>query len=361
MPVSRSVIPTMPRLMSLLSAMALVAQALAPPAASAGQTLELDARQVELLAVKTAPATAATTLVVDGLLGNVELPLEGTVAVASPYAGRVASVLVDEGDRVAQGQVMAVVSSRDYAQERARVVRLETEAEVARQQATRDRTLAAEGIVPAARAAASAAASRALDAELAALRAVTNRVEAVRGDAAGFALKAPQAGVVVARHIAAGEALDALASAFVLASGTAWRLEARVPVALAPRIGAGAVLRVGELEIPVAGRGLALDTHTQTVMVRGLLPPDSGYAPGQQISASLALPAPAGATGVPRAALVRSAAAARVFVAEGTRFHVVPVEVLGESGSLAVVSGALAPGAQVVVAGTSALKALLED
>jgi len=106
MPVSRSVIPTMPRLMSLLSAMALVAQALAPPAASAGQTLELDARQVELLAVKTAPATAATTLVVDGLLGNVELPLEGTVAVASPYAGRVASVLVDEGDRVAQGQMV---------------------------------------------------------------------------------------------------------------------------------------------------------------------------------------------------------------------------------------------------------------
>jgi len=353
----------MSRLISLLGAVSLAVQALSAMAASPPlpQTIELDARQAELLAVKTAPATAATALVVDGLLGNVELPLEGTIAVASQYAGRVRSVHADEGDRVAQGQVLALVSSRDYAQERARAIRLETEAGVARQQAARDRTLAAEGIVPAARAASSAAASRALDAELTALRAVTDRLEAVRGDAAGFALTAPQAGVVVARHVAAGEALEALATAFVLASGTAWRLEVRVPVALASRIGADAVLRVGEVETKVAGRGLALDTHTQTVIVRGLLPPDSGYVPGQQVSATLALPAPAGATGVPRAAVVRTAASARVFVADGTRFHAVPVEVLGESGSLAVVSGALAPGAQVVVAGTSALKALLED
>ncbi len=348
----------MSRLISLLGAVALAAHPLAAPAV---QTIELDARQVSLMALRTTPATAATALVVDGLLGNVELPLEGTVAVASQYAGRVASVHVDEGDRVEQGQVLAVVSSRDYAQERARAVRLEAEAGVARQQAARDRTLAAEGIVPASRAAASAAASHALDAELNALRAVTNRFETARGDDAGFMLKAPQAGIVVARHVAAGEALEALATAFVLAAGTAWRLEVKVPVALAPHIGAGAVLRVGEVETPVAGRGVALDTHTQTLSVRGLLPPDSGYVPGQQVSASLALPAPAGAIGVPRAAIVRTGAAARVFVADGTRFRAVPVEVLGESGSLAVVSGALAPGAQVVVAGTSALKALLED
>jgi cobalt-zinc-cadmium efflux system membrane fusion protein len=351
----------MPRLISLLGAVALAAHALAAPGAPEVQTIELDARQVELMALRTAPATVAAALVVDGLLGSVELPLEGTVAVASQYAGRVASVHVDEGDRVEQGQVLAVISSRDYAQERARAVRLAAEAGVARQQAARDRTLAAEGIVPASRAAASAAASQALDAELKALRAVTDRFETARGDDAGFMLKAPQAGVVVARHVAAGEALEALATAFVLASGTAWRLEVKVPVALAPQIGAGAVLRVGEVETAVAGRGLALDTHTQTVTVRGLLPPDSGYVPGQQVSATLALPAPAGAIGVPRAAIVRTGASARVFVAEGTRFRAVPVDVLGESGSLAVVSGAVAPDAQVVVAGTSALKALLED
>lgn len=345
----------------MLSAAALAACALAAPAAPEIQIIDLDARQVELLALKTLPATAATALAVDGLLGSIELPLEGTVAIASQYAGRVASVHVDEGDRVAEGQVLAVVSSRDYAQERARATRLEAEVGVARQQAERDRTLAAEGIVPASRAASSAATSRALEAELNALRAVTGRLEAARGDAAGFVLKAPRAGVVVARHIAAGEALEALATAFVIASGTAWRLEVKVPVELAPRIGAGAVLRVGEVEVEVAGRGLALDTHTQTVLVRGLLPPDSGYVPGQQVSATLALPAPAGAIGVPRAAIVRTGESARVFVAEGTRFRAVPVEVLGESGALAVVRGAVPPGAQLVVAGTSALKALLED
>ncbi len=342
----------------MLGAVALATWALA---ATAIPVIELDARQVELLALRTTPATAATALAVDGLLGSIELPLEGTVAVASQYAGRVASVHVDEGDRVEQGQVLAVVSSRDYAQERARATRLEAEVGVARQQAERDRTLAAEGIVPASRAASSAATSRALEAELNALRAVTDRLEAARGDAAGFVLQAPRAGVVVARHVVAGAALEALATAFVIASGTAWRLEVKVPVGVASSIGAGAVLRVGEVEVEVTGRGLALDAHTQTVMVRGLLPPDSGYVPGQQVSATLALPAPTGAISVPRAAIVRTGESARVFVAEGTRFRAIPIEVLGESGSFAVVTGAVAPGAQVVVAGTSALKGLLED
>ena len=351
----------MSRLTSLLCAVTLAMLAPAAGAAPAIQTIELDARQAELLALRTTPATAATALAVDGLLGSVELPLDGTVAIASPYAGRVASIHVDEGDRVAQGQVLAVIVSRDYAEERARATRLEAEIGVARQQAERDRTLAAEGIVPASRAAASAATSRGLEAELNALRAVTGRWEAAQGEAAGFVLKAPRAGVVVARHVAAGEALEALASAFVLASGTAWRLEVKVPVALAARIGADAKLRVGDIEVAVTGRGLALDTHTQTVVVRGLLPPDTGYVPGQQVSATLALPPPPGAVSVPRASLVRTGESARVFVADGTRFRAVPVDVLGESGEFAVVSGGIAAGDPIVVAGTSALKALLED
>jgi cobalt-zinc-cadmium efflux system membrane fusion protein len=351
----------MPRLTSILSAVALASYALTAPAAPAMQLVELDARQVKLLAVRTTTATAATALAVDGLLGSVELPLEGTVAIASEFAGRVASVHVDEGDHVEQGQVLAVVSSRDFAQERARATRLEAEAGIARQQAERDRTLAAEGIVPASRAASSAATSRALEAELNALRAVTGRLEAAHGDATGFVLKTPRAGVVVARHVAAGAALEALATAFVIASGTTWRLEVKVPVKVASSIGAGAVLRVGDVEVEVTGLGLALDTHTQTVMVRGRLPSDSGYVPGQQVSATLALPAPAGAISVPRSAIVRTGESARVFVAEGTRFRAIPIEVLGESGSLAVVAGAVAPGAQVVITGTSALKGLLED
>ena len=140
---------------------------------------------------RTAAAEPADAITVDGLPGSVELPLDGTLVVASPYAGRVASILVDEGDRVTAGEVLATVVSRDWADERARLVRLEAELGVARQQAARDATLAAEGVVASSRAAASAAARRGLEAELAALRAVAGRWTPAPGEAAGFALTAP--------------------------------------------------------------------------------------------------------------------------------------------------------------------------
>lgn len=311
--------------------------------------------------VRTAPARAASAIAVDGLLGSVELPLDGTVAVASPYAGRVASIAVDEGARVTEGETLAVVTSREYADERARMTRLEAELGVARQQAARDETLAAEGIVPGSRAAASAAAQRGLEAELAALRAVAGRFDAAPGEPAGFLLKAPRAGVVVARHVSPGGPLDALATAFVLASSTAWRLEVRVPVALAASITPAATLRIGATEVPVAGRGLALDAHTQTVTVRARLPEDSGLVPGQQVTATLAMPAPADAVAVPRAALVRRGEAVHVFVAAEGDFRPVHVTLLGESGGEAVVRGELAAGAAVVVEGTSTLKSRIED
>ncbi len=76
----RPIVRTMSRLTSMLGAVALATWALA---ATAIPVIELDARQVELLALRTTPATAATALAVDGLLGSIELPLEGTVAIAS--------------------------------------------------------------------------------------------------------------------------------------------------------------------------------------------------------------------------------------------------------------------------------------
>lgn len=316
------------------------------------------ASSVEFLTAAAEPADAIT---VDGLPGSVELPLDGTLVVASPYAGRVASILVDEGDRVAAGEVLATVVSSDWADERARLVRLAAELGVARQQAARDATLAAEGVVASSRAAASAAARRGLEAELAALRAVAGRWTPAPGEAAGFALTAPRAGVVVTRQISTGGALDALAPAFVLASGTAWRLEVRVPIALAATLPEAARLRVGDIEAQVTGRGLTLDPHTQTVMVRARLPEDSGLVPGQQVTATLAVPAPPGAVAVPRAALVRRGESVHVFVAADDDFRAVHVTLLGESGGRAVVTGELSVGAAVVVTGTSALKSRLDD
>ena len=313
------------------------------------------------LAVDVTAAVPAITIGIDGLLGTVALPVEGTRVVASPYAGRIAHVAVDEGAHVAAGQVLAVVHSRDYADDHAKLIELSSQAEVARRQAARDRILADEGIIATSRAQASRATARQLEAARDAVQAALRPIATagVAGALASFELRAPSPGIVVRRHVLTGEHVDALAPAFVLATNTAWRVEVHVPVAVSARLQADATLRIGDLDIPVTGRGLTLDEPTQTIIVRGVLPPDSGLVPGQQIVASLRVRAPEGALRIPRSALMRRGEIISVFHATEQGYRSLPVTVLGENRRFAVIEGSIAPGDQVVSAGVSALKSLL--
>ncbi|MGE0387541.1 MAG: efflux RND transporter periplasmic adaptor subunit [Gammaproteobacteria bacterium] len=329
-------------------------------AAEDGRTIALPPEQWKLLGIATAEAVPAHALATGNLVGEVQLPLAGSVAVASTYAGRVSTVAVDEGDAVTAGQTLAVVVSREYAAERAALARKRAESDLARRQAQRDAGLLDAGVIPAARAEASSAARDAAVAELAALEATVGQVAASAAGPAAFRLTAPVAGRVIERRIAPGDPVDALAVAFVIAGDDGWRLEAGVPVALARSIGAGAALQIGAIRAPVTGRAAGIDPATQTVRVRAKLPAGSGLAPGQRVAVTLALPAPPGALAVPRAALSRIAGRVQVFVRRGGAFHPVTVQVLGEDGALAVVRGPLRSGEPVVIAGVSALKAQMD-
>lgn len=326
------------------------------------EDLAVSAAQITALGIETSPALAAAHVVVDQLLGSIELPVDGTVIVTSPYAGRIARMAVDDGAAVQAGQVLAVVDSPAYAADRARLIELESRARLAHQQAARDRLLAREGIIATVRAAESAATAHELDAARDALAATLRPLErSAHAGAASFELHAPRAGIVVQRHVMIGAAVEASAAAFVLAASTAWRVEVHVPVALGARLGDGARLAFGAFELPIAGRGLALDEQTQTLVVRGVLPPDNGYVPGQQIVASLRLPAPAGALEVPRGALLHRGSGAQIFERTATGFRALPVTVLGETAQRVVIAApALMPGAAIASRGVSALKALLE-
>lgn len=332
----------------------------AATAAMPDQAIVLAVEQARLLGIATTPAVAATHLGHDNLIGKVQLPLAGSAAVATPYAGRVLSVAVDEGDRVSAGQGLAVLVSRDYAEQRARLLRGVVDLELLRKQAIRDQALHDAGIIPATRIEASRAALESAEGDLVALRATVGTLPPA-GGADSFALKAPIAGRIVARHITPGAALDELALAFVIAADNGWQLNVAVPLKLAQAIDSGASLRLGAIEVPIAGRSFSIDSATQSIQVRAQLPADSGLAPGQRVTVRLLLPAPAGALGVPRAALTRVAEQAYLFVQRSTGFVWLPVAVLGESGEQSVVSGELAVGEAVVSSGVSALKALLED
>ncbi len=344
----------------LLAAALVVAAAAPAMAADAdGHRVTLEPEQRRLLNVTTAPARAATSLAVEGLPGEIALPIGSSSAISAPYAGLVAQVLADEGDRVAAGDVLAWLDSRAIADARARWRRAVIERDLARSRAARDRRLHDEGIIPAARAEASAAELGAREAELSAARAALPERTAPTGDAARYALRAPLTGVVVERRVAAGAPLETLEVAFMLLADEGLRLEVQAPLALAGRITPGTPIRIGTTTASVTGRAAAIDPETQTVRVRAALPPAGGYLPGQRVSASIALPAPADAVEIPRAALVRAGASDLVYRADADTFTALAVEVLAETGTQVTVRGTgLAAGDAVVVSGTSALRAM---
>ncbi len=348
----------LPALIVLAALAARMTPAAAGEGPATGALIEVAQDQRTLLGIRTAPAVVAGTLDVDGLTAEVTLPVDTSAAVTAPYAGRMVRVFVDEGERVTAGQVLGSVASREFAESGVRLARARADLELARRQARRDEQLLAEGIIAASRAEASRANLRALEAEA---RALSGLLGSLAQDGAGqaeFALRAPLAGVVVERRVGAGEPVDALAVAFVLAADDAWRVDLRVPAAVAARLGEGDRVRVGDVTAPVGGRGVAMDPETQTVRVWARLPPGTALLPGQRIPARLELRAPPGAVRVPRAGLVWHGPVAHVYVAEPAGYREVPVELLAQSATHATVTGALAAGSAVVVSGTSALKSL---
>ncbi len=333
--------------------------------AQASDVLTLKHSELERLGVVGEAAETASVITLRGLPGQVELSLGSSMAVTAPFAGRVLQVLVDEGEMVEKAATLAILSSKDYGTARAELLQQRVTTDLARKQARRDAELVAEGIVPISRAEASRAAQASAEAQLAGLEASLSGLQPHNNDGTGYRLTAPERGVVVTREISTSAAVEALSVAFVLARDTRWRLTTRAPLGLMSVLDKDARLSTGAMEAPVSGRGLRVDEATQTVTVRATLPEHSGLAPGQRLALTLTAPAPAGALRVARAAIVHSADASSVYVMtplpEGARVHAVAVKVLAEDAEHSVIEGDVEAGQQVVIRGTSALKALGGD
>lgn len=349
------------RLLLVLLALSVAGSTAAQAADPASGRFRMTTEQQRLLAIELAPVTRADRLILDGLAGEVQLPVDTSAAVTAPFSGRVTQVLVDEGDTVSAGQIIAYVASREFSEAQARLGKATSARELARAQAERDRALLAEGIIPASRAEASLANLQSLDSEVTASRAALAGIAGGTWEPTIYPLIASVAGQVIERRIAAGEPIEAMQVGFILSSARGLRLEIRVPLADGVSVKVGDVVRVGTTSARVTGRGAAVEPLTQTIKVLATLPADSGLLPGQRVTASLELPAPPEALQIPRSSLSRRNGRTEVYVAEGEQIRVVPVKLLAESQSSATVTGPLMEGDRIIVNGVSAIKAMAID
>ncbi|WP_084628118.1 efflux RND transporter periplasmic adaptor subunit [Silanimonas lenta] len=353
----------MPAPPSRLAGLRLALAALALPfllvACGAGEEAGPPPRPV--LVQQPEPATDAVQAFAGEIRARHETPLSFRVG------GKVARRLVEVGDRVAEGQVLAELDAEDLRLNReaaqAQLAAAEADARLAAAEFERVKVLFERQLV-----------SRSLfDARRSALDAANSRVAQARaqldvaGNQAAYGqLRAPAAGVIATRSVEAGQVVAAGQTVFGLAEDGEREVAIALPEAAVGRFEVGQAVAVELWAAPgrrVPGRireiAPAADPAARTYAARVTLelPADVRVELGQSARV-YAANAAAAALGVPLSALTEADGSPVVFVVrEGGVLRRVPVRTgpFGET-QVPVLSG-LQPGDWVVVSGVH----LLED
>lgn len=337
----------MKRLFALLPLAAAMAMTQGCGQSQANTADATEAKDAAKVAVETAQVGAGTW--VRRLNTTATLEAEREAQVVAENGGELISLLVEEGDRVEKGQILARIDSARAAlllkQQQSVANRLSHEA--SRQQMLLDHKMVSHDQVD--------LASFNRDAQLAA-------VNLAQVDVDRSVIRAPFSGTVTVRHVKVGQNLRPNEPVFTIADFNDLRAEIAVPerelLALRPgqtvqlaadafagQTFTGQVKRIAPVVDAKTGTGTAvIDIHER----------DTNLRPGQFVRLSIEREHLAEAVVMPRAALIPASEPA-VFAVQSGRVKRVPVTLGGEQDGMVRVLQGVSPGDEVVVMGQSQL------
>jgi len=340
----------------------------------------------ERIAMSTGQATAVVP-------GTVVPNEDRTARLGSPAGGRVLTVRVSPGDRVARGQVLVTLASpaagmaqSDLSKATAAVTSARAQAAYATSARERAERLLGLKAIPRQdyeRAVADDAESQAMlvqaTAELVRARSTASQLGGGAAVTGEIAVRSPLAGVVLARTATPGAVVETGAPLIVVTDPSSLWLTVNAPESLVGVFRRGGELRFsvpaypGELftaRIDAVGAGL--DPGTRTLAVRAMVDNRSTGTIGSRLKPEmLASVAVAGGPSVPAVMLPEDAvqqldSKLAVFVATpdsagGARFTARAVETGSRTGGRVAVTRGLAAGDVVVIAGAFRVKAQLRN
>jgi RND family efflux transporter MFP subunit len=293
------------------------------------------------------------------------------VVVSTPLPALVEQTLVGVGDSVKKGQVLARLQSPALAEAQRGLVQAATQAQLARENLTRDEQLFKDGIISESRYRATRGQSLEAAAALAERRQML-RLSGMPDSAIGqlqsggslsglLAVTAPIEGVVLEKSASAGQRLDAATPLFKVAHLHPLALEIQAPLALTHGLKPGIAVAIPKYQasgkLTAVGRNLS--GNNQTILLRAIIDRgDEALRPGQFVEASLAASGDEAAQwNLPNAALARVEGRTVVFVATPQGFHAATVTVVNEGAQNTVVNAPFKGDEKIAVHGVSALKA----
>ena len=256
--------------------------AAATPHQEPPNTVEVDEGMLRDLRITTRPVESRTGSDLVTLLGELVVDQRAYAEVGTPVAARITRLLVNAGDSVNAGQMLAELTSPELGRERAAYFSASARLTLAEAALDRKRGLAAEKIVPlrevqeAESAVAEArAALRASRAAIAAFAVEPPHDDGEDATSSVFVLRSPVAGSVIERAAVVGQMLDPAAPAFRIGNlNTLW-LTVHAFERDAVRIRERGTARLSFPALPgqdfegtVATVGLHVESQSRTVPVR---------------------------------------------------------------------------------------------
>lgn len=253
------------------------------------QQIKLDAAQLKAAAITMQTVGAGTLQASTSFQGEVRFDEERTAHVVPQLAGVAQTVSTQLGQRVRQGEVLAVISSTALAEQRSELLTAQKRRELARSTFEREKKLWQERI--SAEQDYLQAQSALQEADIA-VRNANAKLAAVGAAGASSSLnryevRAPFAGTVVERHLSIGEAVKEDASIFTLSDLSRVAVEFAVAPQDLARVRVGQIVEVSSsaFDGSVSGRisyvGALIGEQTRSAKARvSLTNPEGAWRPG---------------------------------------------------------------------------------
>ncbi len=329
----------------------------------------------ERFGIKVAIAAPGNLTTQISLPGEIVLNADRVAHIVPRVEGIVRSVSKSLGDPVEQGEVMAVLESRELAEAKSEDIAAEERLALAQANFTRAEQLRTKGIsseedyLTAKQQLAEAGIEhRKTEAGLYALGLTADQVQNVSAESDAtfsvYELKAPFSGTIVDKHISIGELVDSKSEVFTLADlSSVWvdisvyqKDLAHVRKGMGVTISAGAGMPHAQGTITYMAP--VVDQKTRTALARVVLPnPDGRLRPGLFVSAEIALGQESAAVVIPKSAVQRMDEEPVVFLDEAEGFTPALVSLGRSNQSHVEILSGLAAGQRYVTQGAFELKA----
>ncbi|WP_104911580.1 efflux RND transporter periplasmic adaptor subunit [Pseudomonas sp. LG1D9] len=345
-----------------------VASVKAPEEEEEEGVLVLNEQQIQAAGIQLAKAQPRQISTLLSLPGEVRFDEDRTSHIVPRAAGVVESVKVNLGQKVKQGELLAVIASQQISDQRSELAASQRRVELARTTFQRERQLWQDKI--SAEQDYLLARQSLQEAEIA-LNNARQKMNALSGSAVlvggnRYELRAPFTGVVVEKHLGVGEVVSETSAAFTLSDlSQVWVTFGVFPKDL-NKVQVGRPVKVSSAEMgtdvmgTVAYVGNLLGEQTRTATVRvSVANPDDSWRPGLFVAVQVATDSYSAPVTVPVEAIQTVEDKPSLFVRTAEGFVTRHVELgVSENGFVEVRQG-LEAGAEVATVGSFVLKSEL--